>query len=359
VNGSETKVLFTGYAPVHFVCFKPLYDRMTDLPGIDVRVSGGLRSKTIDGEVLHDAPAMYAPFDLHEDSVLSVEQIREMDFDLLFCANTKRIEPRSFECSVEIFHGMSFRNRAIREENMGSDYYFVLGPYMMRRFQQRGLFGANERRAVEIGFPKTDRLLDGTLDREAILQEHGLGGDRPVVLYAPTGARNNSLETFGEEVIHSLRATGLYDLLIKPHDHPKNKIDWFEGLSPLEDEHTRLVRAPDVIPSLFAADLLISDASSAANEYALLDRPMVFLDVPELLEAAGGEKSALDLDTWGRNGGQVVGDPAAAVAAVADGLRHPERQAAVREAMVQDLFYNPGRAGEVAIEWIRSETGFV
>jgi CDP-glycerol glycerophosphotransferase (TagB/SpsB family) len=158
----------------------------------------------------------------------------------------------------------------------------------------------------------------------------------------------------GGEVIRRLKATGLYDLLVKPHDHPKNKIDWFERLAPLEDEHTRLVRDFDVIPSLFVADLLISDASSVANEYALLDRPIVFLDVPELLEAAGGERSSLDLDTWGRKGGEVVGDPAAAVAAVAAGLREPRRQSAVRQGIASDLFYNPGRATDAAIEWLRA-----
>jgi hypothetical protein len=357
VNGSKTRLLFTGYAPVHFVCFKPLYDRLIELPGLEVYLSGGLRSKGIDGELLHDAPAMYGPFRVRPGSVLSVEQIREMDFELLFCANTKRIEPRSFERSIEIFHGMSFRNRAIREENMGCDHYFVLGPYMMRRFQQGGFFQSNDRRAVETGFPKTDRLLNGTLDREQILREQGLSGDRPVVLYAPTGLRQNSLETMGEEVIRRLSATGLYDLLVKPHDHPKNKIDWFERLAPLEDEHTRLVRDLDVVPSLFVADLLISDASSVANEYALLDRPIVFLDVPALLEAASGDRSSLDLDTWGRKGGEVVGDSASAVAAVAAGLREPRCRSAARAGIVSDLFYNPGSATDAAVEWVRAETG--
>jgi hypothetical protein len=351
----KLKLLFTGYAHVHFVCFKPLFDRLVELPDVEVCVSGGLRSKTIDGETVHDAPAMYDPFGLPAESVLSVEQIEERDFDFLFCANTKRIAPRNYGCSVEIFHGMSFRNRAIREENMGSDYYFVLGPYMMRRFEQRGFFRSDDPRAIEIGFPKTDRLLNGTLSREAILGDHGFSGDRPVVLYAPTGARQNSLETMGEELIRRLTATRLYDLLVKPHDHPKNKIDWLERLTPLESEHTRIVRDPDVVPSLFVADLLISDASSVANEYALLDRPIVFLDVPELLDAAGRGPSSLDLDTWGRRGGEIVDDPAAAVAAVEKGLREPDRQSTVRAGIATDLFYNPGRATDAAIDWIQRE----
>ena len=350
-----TRVLFTGYAPVHFVCFQPLFERLGARPGVDAYVSGGLRSKTPDREVRYDTDGLYEPFELPRDAVLTVDEIRETDFDVLFCANTKRIEPRSFDQSVEIFHGMSFRNKAIREENTGNDRYFVLGPYMMRRFREFGFFGDDDRRAVEVGFPKTDRLLDGTLDRDTILRTYGFSGERPVVLYAPTGAKRNSLETMGEDLIRLLSATGEYDLLVKPHDHPKTKLNWFERLAPLEHEHLRLVRAPDVVPTLFVADLLISDASSVVNEYALLDRPIVFLDVPELLEAAGGDGSALDLDTWGRKGGEVAANPVAAAAAVADGLANPGRRSNVRAGIVQDLFYNPGRATDAAMDFLSAE----
>jgi CDP-glycerol glycerophosphotransferase (TagB/SpsB family) len=355
VSVAGTKVLFTGYAPVHFVCFQPLFERLNKMPGVEAVVSGGLRSKNEDGEVLHDADALYAPFRLSRESVLTVEQIREMDFDVLFCANTKRIEPRSFGQSIEIFHGMSFRNKAVREENTGNDRYFVLGPYMLRRFREFGFFAADDPRAVEVGFPKTDRLLDGSLDRDLILRHYGFSGERPVILYAPTGAKRNSLETMGEDLIRLLSASGEYDLLVKPHDHPKHKLNWFERLGPLEHEHLRLVREPDVVPTLFVADLLISDASSVVNEYALLDRPVVFLDVPELLAAAGGEGSALDLETWGRRGGEVATNPVAALQAVADGLADPGRHSDVRAGIVEDLFFNPGAATDAAIDFLCEE----
>jgi CDP-Glycerol:Poly(glycerophosphate) glycerophosphotransferase len=349
------KVLFTGYAPVHFVCFQPLFARLRQVPCVDVFVSGGLRSKTPEGERLHDAEAMYAPFGLPSESVLTVEQIQEMDFDVLFCSNTKKIEPRTYAQSIEIFHGMSFRNKAVREENTGNDRYFVLGPYMLRRFREFGFFGEPDPRAVEVGFPKTDRLLDGSLDRGAILRSYGFTGDRPVILYAPTGAKHNSLETMGGDLIRLLSATGEYDLLVKPHDHPKHKLNWFERLAPLEHEHLKLVREPDVVPTLFAADLLMSDASSVVNEYALLDRPIVFLDVPELLAAAGGDGSALDLDTWGRRGGEVAANPVAALDAVADGIEDPARHSDVRRAIVEDLFFNPGCATDAAMDFLREE----
>ena len=348
-------VLFTGYAPVHYACFRPLHAALERL-GIEVRLAGGTRHREADGALVYDREAMFGPFGIRRDAVLSVEDIAGLDVDVLFCANTKAIRPRSAARTIEIFHGLSFRNMSVREENAGKDAYFLLGPYMRRAFARRGLLPDGDARAVEVGFMKTDRLLDGSLDRDALLAAEGLSGERPVVLYAPTGARHNSLETMGEAVLARLKSAGAFDVLVKLHDHPKDHADWRARLAPLEDEHFRVARSPDVVEHLHAADLLITDASSVANEYALLDRPMVFLDVPELIEAVRArEDSALDLDTWGRRGGALVTDPAQVVATVSDELEHPERRSEVRRAIAGDLFYNPGRATEAAVRWLREE----
>ena len=349
---STTRVLFTGYAPVHFACFKPLYDRLVSDPQIDVNVSGGLRQKT-DHVTLYDHHGLYDRFGLAPDKVLSVEQIREQDFDVLFAGNTKMILPRSVGMRIQIFHGVSFRNKAVRAENIGADFYFLVGPYMQRAFGAAGLLSPDDPRGLPIGFLKTDRLLNGQLDRQELLNTYGFTGDRPVVLYAPTGQKYNSLETMGIRVIERLATTGKYDLLIKPHDHPKKtRIDWFARLDGLQDRHTRLVRDPDVIPLLFVADLLITDASSVSNEYSLLDRPVVFLDVPRLIEKAGSaDGSMLDLETWGRRCGLLVKQPSEVEDAVQQSLDDPHRFSQVRQAMAADLFFNPGTANDAAVKW--------
>jgi CDP-glycerol glycerophosphotransferase (TagB/SpsB family) len=303
----------------------------------------------------HDAAAMYAPFGLPPETIVPADELAGLDVDLLFCANTKAIAPRSHRRSIQLFHGLSFRNRAVRIENAVYDNYFVLGPYMRRAFERRGILSAGDGRVARIGFPKTDRLLNGTLDRDDIVRELGFSGSRPVVLYAPTGAHGNSLETCGEELLRRLAAVGDYDVIVKPHDHPKAGIDWHERLAPLESEHLRLLRAPDAIPALFAADLLISDASSIANEYLLLDRPIVFVDVPELLAAAKGEDDRLDLETWGRQGGVVAASATTAVDAVANGLAAPRAQSQTRRAIARDLFYNPGTATQAAVVWLQAQ----
>lgn len=352
------RILFTGYAPVHFLCFKPIYERLVSRPDIEIVLSGGIRSKSphAPGGYLFDHEAMYSRFpELPQDAINSVGSLAKQDFDVLFSANTRRIEPRRLGRSIQIFHGLSFRNRAIRPETDGADHYFLLGPYMRRGFEDAGILHPDDPRAVEIGFPKTDRLLDGSLDPDAVRTEHGLDGDRPVVLYAPTGERHNSLETMGEELISRLAATDRYDLLIKPHDHPHSTIDWWQRLAPMEADHVRLVREPDVVRTLTITDLLITDASSVANEFTLLDRPIVFIDVPELLALTRKKKARLDLDTWGRKGGQVAADADAALAAVAHGLERPDELSDVRRAIAADLFFNPGRATDAAVDWLVRE----
>lgn len=345
------RMLFTGYAPVHFACFRPLYEALVREPGVEVAVSGGLRTRVEEKGWSYDPAAMYAPFGLPAATILTVEEIRAREFDVLFSASTKPIAPAAHGRSIQIFHGLSFRNRSLRAENLGYDNYFAVGPYMTRRFAELGLNG-DSGRLVEVGFPKTDRLLNGSLDRGAVRRSLGFDGSRPVVLYAPTGAHDNSLETMGEELLARLRAQDRYDVLVKPHDHPKKPIDWFARLAPLQGEHLRVAREPDVVPLMLASDLLISDASSVATEYSLLDRPIVFLDVPELLAAAGTDER-LDLTTWGRRGGRVVPDPDGALDAIAEELAEPDRLGEVRRALRDDCFFNPGSATDAALGWLR------
>jgi hypothetical protein len=348
----KTSVLFTGYAHVHFLCFRPLYERLARSSDFEVFLSGGLRSGSGDG-VEHDAAAMYEPLGIPGRHVLTVEEIQERDFDVLLAANTKLISPRSAGTRVQIFHGVSFRNKSVRDENMGCDHYFMIGPYMHRKFVEYGLLTPDDPRAVKVGFMKTDPLRARRIDRQELLRRLGLDGTRPILLYAPTGQRHNSLETMGEAAIRHLAVTGRYDILVKLHDHPKDKsVDWPSRLAPFEDEHTRVMREPDIVPAMQLSDLLISDASSVTSEYALLDRPMVFLDVPLLLEKAT-KTGALDTETWGRRAGVVVKSPEKIVAAVEGALADPGALTQVRQAMAADLFYNPGHATDAAMDWLR------
>jgi len=352
------RVLFAGYAPVHFVCFEPIYRRLCQHPEVRVEVSGG-REPDKNGLGQLSARELYQPFGLAEDRVVELPEMYERSYDLVFAAHISGFFPREDRRRVQVFHGLSFRNMAVRRDVLIYDNLFVAGPYMMRAFIEAKLFRPGDPRLVPTGFVKVDRLVDGSLDRSEILQRVGLTGDRPVLLYAPTGQKGASIETTGPEVVRRLRAAGRFDVLIKLHDHPRDRAEpGREEIEAIQDEHTRLVDDFDIIPYLFVSDLLITDASSVSSEYSLLDRPMVFLDVPDLIRAAqSSKKGSFDIDTWGRNAGIVARWPDEAVAAVEWSLDNPEAHSPVRRAMAEDLFYNPGRATDAAVRWTLAELG--
>jgi CDP-glycerol glycerophosphotransferase len=200
--------------------------------------------------------------------------------------------------------------------------------------------------------PKTDCLVDGSLDRAAVLQTLGLDPARPTILYAPTCSEHCSLYTLGMDLMRAV-ASRPVNFLIKLHDDsfdPRyNPVDWTEALKEFDGSaNVRVIRDPDVCPYLVASDALITDASSVAYEYTLLDRPLVFCDVPELLRKYG----QLDLETWGRRMGHVVATIPELHAALDDALANPARHGELRRAAAADLFYNPGHAADRAIEEI-------
>jgi len=353
------RVLFAGYAPVHFVCFEPVFRRLASRPDVVVELSGG-READDEGPGARSAAELYGHFpDVPSELVIELDEMREREYDLVFCAHSAGFFPKADHGRVQIFHGLSFRNMAVRRDVLIYDTLFVIGPYQMRSLIDNKLFREGSDRLVATGFAKLDRLVDGSLSRDCLLDRVGFTGDRPIILYAPTGQKRNSLETTGPEVIRRLRATGEYDILIKLHDHPRDQAEpGREEVEALADEHTRLVTDFDVVPYLFLADLLISDASSVSMEYALLDRPVVYLDVPELIDAVKKKKKgSFDLETWGRNGGTVARWPDEAVRAVEWSFENPDAHGDIRRAMAEDLFYNPGAATAAAERWVVSELG--
>lgn len=351
------RILFAGYAPVHFVCFKPLYDRLRRSRKVEVWLSGG-RQALPDGTPALTAAQLYAPFRVPKSRILELEEIDEQSFDVVFCAHVSGYFPKEDRERIQLFHGVSFRNMAVRRDVLVYDRLFLVGPYMRRLFTAQRMLRPTDPRLVDIGFPKLDRLVNGSIEKASMLRRIGFSGRRPVILYAPTGQADNSLEHTGEAVVERLRATGKYDVMIKLHDHPRDRrTDWPARLRPLLDKHTRLVRGLDVVPYMAAADLLISDASSVSSEFSLLDRPMVFLDVPQLLDQMRRKGVALDLDTWGRKGGITARWPDDAVKAVRWSLAHPRSGSRVRREMARDLFFNPGRATEAALRWLEQRLG--
>jgi hypothetical protein len=344
---ARKRVLFTGYAPVHFLCFKPVYDRLVRDERMEVWLSGGFREVIDRKRKLfgYRIDGFYDEFQVNRERVTPIERAREEDFDVLVCAHlSDSLFPRSAGRSVQIFHGVSFKNLAVREKALAFDLLCLPGRYHAEQYRERGLIRPGGSSCLLTGFAKADQIVAGGFNRAAAIRVLGLDPSLPVVLLAPTGDKDNALDTMGEQLVSAIRDSGRFNLLIKPHDHPKNPVDWKERLRHLENDRVRVVRGLDVVPYLKAADLLVTDASSVAVEYTLLDRPIVFIDVPTLFARIEERSEALDLTTYGRRIGAVVQRAEEVVDAISDSLAHPDREAPLRRTMAEHVFHRPGTA---------------
>ncbi|HSN93103.1 MAG TPA: CDP-glycerol glycerophosphotransferase family protein [Anaeromyxobacteraceae bacterium] len=346
------RVLFTGYAPVHFLCFRPVYEQLASDERVEVWLSGGFRVEIDKKKKLYEyrVEGFYDRLGVDQGRVVPIERAREMDFDVLVCSHlSDALFPRSVRKTVQIFHGVSFKNLAVRDKALRFDLLCLPGRYHAEQYRERGLMRPGGSRFLLTGFPKSDAIVAQGFDRTALLREHGLDPALPLVLLAPTGDKDNALDTMGESLVAAIRDSGRFNLLVKPHDHPKRAVNWQERLRPLENERFRVVGSWDVVPYLKAADVLVTDASSVAVEYTLLDRPIVFVDVPTLFARVEERSEAMDLATYGRKIGTIVQRPEDAAAAIADALAHPAREAPLRRKMAEHVFHRPGTvAGRVA-----------
>jgi CDP-glycerol glycerophosphotransferase (TagB/SpsB family) len=190
--------------------------------------------------------------------------------------------------------------------------------------------------------------VDGTYARENVLEALALDPSRPTVLYAPTWSPASSLNTMGETLI-----AGLLDLpvnvIVKLHDRSRDLrerysggVDWVARLQPMLPAGKAVI-APghDISPYLVAADLMITDHSSAGFEFLLRDRPLVRIHRPALIELANIHRDYVALLA---SVSDSVNEATAAMTAVERGLADPSARSEERRRVAADLFYRPGGA---------------
>jgi hypothetical protein len=342
---TKKRILFTGYAPIHFVCFLPVFLELSKDPRLELFVSGGFKSTDEAGAPTFSLEGFYDQFPIDQKCVIPVERVRAEHFDVLVSAHlSDTLFPKSVGKTVQIFHGVSFKNLAVRDKALRYDLLCLPGKYHAELYRKSGFITDDGARCLLTGFSKIDTLVSGALDRDALLTSLGVSPELPTLLFAPTGEKHNALDTMGVEVVKEISETGKWNLLVKPHDHPKKNIDWFKELAPFESDKVKLIKSKDVIPYLHAADLLITDASSVAVEYTLMDRPIIFLDIPKLFKRLKKRAPNLDLDTYGRKIGSIVGKSDNLVEAISESLANPDREGEIRRKMSSHIFHAPGLA---------------
>jgi hypothetical protein len=284
---------------------------------------------------------------------------------------------------INISHNQPTKFEAYPKEYvMNYDVHFLTGP--LHRDQYEHMFALHnldtkEYQLVDIGYPKSDALLQGKYSRVEVLETLGLDPARKTVLYAPAWDPGGSLRSFGDKVVRQLLSLPETNVIVKLHpvSHtPKSSptydfytggVNWtahFQGYeaNPL----FRHVAGFQVDPLLVAADLLVTDFSSVALEFVGLDKPIIYLDCPEYYEKTlklPGYESDPDYvknnprANAGRHVGIVVEDVSTLASAASSALLNPSLNSEKRRELAAQLLYNPGRGGAAAASAILAILG--
>jgi CDP-glycerol glycerophosphotransferase len=347
------RILFEAASPMSLAVFRPVLDRLRADPRIQFWFT------TSDGS--WDASHIFRAAGL-TDHVVTSRAARWMKFDAYVNTDFWNMTwlPRR-TTRIHAFHGVAGKyalDAPIGIAPVVSSYDCLMFPNRdrLRKYVEAGLVDPDGPGAALIGFPKVDCLVDGSLDRPAIEQSLGLDPTLPTVLYAPTWSPYSSLHSHGFDILENLCRRD-WNVVVKLHDRSyehstrgSGGIDWRRTLERIgRGQRLHVATDADASPYLFAADALITDHSSVGFEYLLLDRPLVIVDCPKLVETAQISRDKVRLL---RSAAVVVGDGAQAADAVADGLSDPARLGPRRREIAEQLFYCAGTATARAVACI-------
>lgn len=171
---------------------------------------------------------------------------------------------------VQIFHGLDDEVKGFYRIKGLFDLYCTPGPTMTRRFDR---LAKRYRHFLvkETGWPKLDPLAHPQ-NHQLLRRELGLDLQRPVVLYAPTFPPKYTSAPDLLPFIGQL-TDGSYHWLVK--FHPLMDMEIMSRYRTLRGEYFQMVDDLNILPCMQAADTLVTDTSSVAYEFLLLDRPII------------------------------------------------------------------------------------
>jgi hypothetical protein len=335
---------------MNYSLFRPVHRRLAADPRLEFDFAGR------DGSS-RKPEKMYRAAGLEGGRVVHTARLKLARYDMFIACNF-RTRPWRARWKVQTYHGVSPVNSFLKKPRriLKYDRLFLYGPHMKRRLIETGTLPEDDPRMMVIGWPKLDALVDGSLDRERILTECGLDPARRTVLYAPGWKKKGSLPAAGDQIVRALSEMDC-NVLVKLHDRSRDPewsgCDWGARLAALELPRLHLAEGFDVVPYMFAADLMITDVSSVSYEFCVLDRPIVIFETPGAMDHYPERGQAV----WNQDHGEVVTARAEVIPAVERAFADPAARGEIRRWKAEQLYYKPGTATDRAVAAIYEMLG--
>ena len=194
-----------------------------------------------------------------------------------FHVKRSRLHPVSY---IYIFHGMGSSHAIYRKGALNHyDSIFCVGPHHFREIRStEALYHLPRKNLTSYGYGPLDILLDRP--KHAVQKK----AEKPHDFIAPTWGKSGIVETICLQLIKTLLHAGFF-VTLRPHpracrDVPRRIDELLQAFG----QHSQFAMELNLRnhDSFYASDIMISDWSGVALEYAFVrERPVLFVDTPQ------------------------------------------------------------------------------
>lgn len=240
------------------------------------------------------------------------------------------------------------------------DTIFASGPKNKAELLEREeKYKLPQKRIVEWGSGVIDNMM-ASYEEMVAAQEMAAAQetDRKTILIAPSWQKDNILDSCIEQILDALKTSG-YRMIVRPHPqyvrHFEARIDALAAK--YKEDGIEVQKDFSSNSTVYTADLLVTDWSSIAYEYAFSTlKPVLFINTPmKVVNPDYQELSTVPIDIELRDkvGISVEEDAVSNVAEAVDRLFHENRFSKASMAELRDAYiYHVGSSGKVGAKYI-------
>ena len=180
---------------------------------------------------------------------------------------------------VYVQHGMDSLNLTFRTGSVDHyDTIFCVGKHQKEEVEKtEEVYGLPKKKLIECGYPLLDEMC---MDYEKLdMSAH----DKKRILIAPSWQKDNIVDSCLEKILDSLKGQDYY-VTVRPHpQHVRHRGELMEQLKKRYEQDSDIEIQTDFSSNstVFEADLVITDWSSIAYDYAYTTRkPVLFINTP-------------------------------------------------------------------------------
>ncbi len=258
---------------------------------------------------------------------------------------------------VFVPHDVNSANLCFRKEALDHfDTIFASGPkYRSEITEREEKFGLKKKNIVDWGSSVIDNMKSAYEDilNDIADEPSRENAGKPVILIAPSWQNDNIMDSCIEEILDDIDP-GFFDVIVRPHPqyvrHYGSKIDSLSAK--YSDKGVIFQKDFSSNRTVYTADMLVTDWSSLAYEYAFATlKPVLFINTPmKILNPDYKELTTVPIDIEARDkiGISLELNEIDKVDASAKRLMSEKRFTKEEMASLRDHYvYNIGRSGEV------------